>query len=190
MPGGASNVGGRCLNEMFGKENLKEYDRTAPEYLPTGDIAYPLTGTGERFPFIKPDAQGFYVGDSSNIRKQYAAVMESVAYAERLSYDMLRGLGCDIGDVVLTSGGATKSPVWIQIRANILQKQLCVPESTEAAAGSAMIAFSGISGGTLSDAVRSMVRFTAKIDPEIQFKAPYDDIYARFLEECRSRFQI
>jgi xylulokinase len=190
MPGGASNVGGSCLNEMFGKENLKEYDRTVWDYLPTGDIAYPLTGTGERFPFIKPGVQGFYIGDPSNIRKKYAAIMESVAYTERLSYDTLCGLGCDIGDVVLTSGGATKAPVWVQIRANILQKQLCVPESANAAMGSAIIALSGISGSNLSDAVRSMVRFTAKIDPEIQLKELYDEIYARFREECKKRFQI
>jgi xylulokinase len=190
LPGGASNVGGRCLNEMFGKDNLKEYDKSALNFLPSGDITYPLTITGERFPFIKHDAQGFYMGDQGNTRKKYAAVMEGVGYTERFSYDMLQNIGCEVGNIILTAGGASKSPVWTQIRANILQKQLCVSECTEAAAGSAMLAVSGVLGCKISEAVRSMVRFTAVVDPDKNLKDRYDELYWRFVEECKKRFQL
>jgi xylulokinase len=190
LPGGASNVGGRCLNEIFGKDNLAEYDKFAPGYLPSGDIVYPLTVVGERFPFIKHDARGFYVGDQSNIQKKYAAFMEGVGYTERFSYAMLRDLGCETSDVILTAGGASKSPVWTQIRANILQKQLRVSETTEAAAGSAILAASGALGCGISEAVRSMVRSIAIFDPDKKLKERYDEFYERFVEECKTRFQL
>jgi xylulokinase len=190
LPGGASNVGGRCLDEMFGKGNLKEYDKGVSNFLPSGDITYPLTITGERFPFIKQDAQGFYIGDQNNIRKKYAAVMEGVGYTERFSYDMLRDIGCEVGDIILTAGGASKSSIWTQIRANILQKQLRISGCTEAAAGSAILAVSGVLGCKISEAVRSMVRFTATFDPDEKLKNRYDELYGRFVEECKRRFQL
>ncbi len=190
LPGGASNVGGRCLNEKFGKENFNEYNKTVKEHTPTGILAYPLTMKGERFPFVNPSAEGFYVNEDENIRRSYAGTMEGVGYAEKLAYRVLEGLGCEVGDTILTSGGACKSAEWLQIRANILNKSLKVPKETDAAMGTAMIAAAGYMQGKLSDAVSSMVSFAVEVEPQEQYVDKYVEYYARFEEECKKRGYI
>ncbi len=187
LPGGASNVGGLCLNEMFGKQNFDEYNKTVASYTPTGDIAYPLTIDGERFPFVNPAARGFYAGDTTDEKKRYAAVMEGVGYTERLSYELLQKLGCEVGGYILTSGGACKSAEWLQIRADILQRALRVPASTDAAMGSAMMAAAGAQSIPLSEAVSAMVKIDKEVLPDTSKKARYEELYARFKQELSER---
>ena len=189
LPGGASNVGGICLNKYFGKDKFQEYDKEVMRLVPTGGIFYPLTVKGERFPFVSADAQGFYLGDSNEVKK-YAAAMEGVGYTERLSYELLQDLGCEVGDSVLTSGGACKSIEWLQIRADIMQKTLMVPDTTDAALGSAMLALSGFKGMKLNDAVSEIVSISKIVEPDAKNKARYDDLYGQFKDELKKRGYI
>ena len=95
---------------------------------------------GERFPFVNPQAEAFFIGDAQDERTRYAAAMEGVGYVERLCYDMLEGLGCEVGEELFTAGGACRSEEWLRVRASILQKTLKVPANIDAAMGSAMLA--------------------------------------------------
>jgi hypothetical protein len=75
---------------------------------------------------VKGDCEAFYVGDVTG-GKLYHAIMEGVGFAERFAFDHMQDLGCEVGDVIYTTGGACRSDLWLRIRASILNRQLKVP---------------------------------------------------------------
>ena len=186
--GGASNVGGRCLNLCANGASFAELDAAAEAMLPTGARCYPLTGRGERFPFVKADCQPFCVGDILG-GKLYPALMEGVGFVERMALDRMAALGCPVGDVIHASGGACRSAIWLKIRASILNRQLRVPEEVSAAMGSALLAASGDLGG-LDHAADSMIRMARVVDPDPALTAPYDEIYRQFLSDVRNNYHV
>ncbi len=188
MPGGASSMGGRCLNERFDKSEFDELNKTVDALTPTGVISYPLTGVGERFPFVDPDATAFMLGNTSDQRVLYAALMEGVAFAERLCFERMEALGCEIGDTVYTSGGACRSAEWLRIRASVLNKRLRVPAVVDAAMGSAMLAASETFGSL--ERAGQMLRFSATVEPVKENAARYDELYRQFYLECRKRYRM
>ncbi|MCD6343010.1 MAG: FGGY-family carbohydrate kinase [Spirochaetaceae bacterium] len=187
IPGGASNTGGICLKHHFPDRDFKEMDLQVNLREPSGLITYPLTGKGERFPFQKPDAEGFTEGNIRDDVQLYTALLEGVAFTERLSYSVMENLGCEKADSIYTAGGAAKSDVWLQIRANILQRRLIVPKVVEAAMGSAILAASTIAFNGTSEAVAAMVGMEKEILPDSAAADKYEESYEGFLAGCRER---
>ena len=107
-----------------------------------------------------------------------------MGFAERLAYDRMQKLGCPVGDVIFTAGGACRSALWLRIRASILNRQLKVPKLVDAAMGSALLAASASMGG-LEAAADAMIGYAAEVDPDPALTGPYEEIYARFLEDVR-----
>lgn len=190
MPGGASNIGGRCITERFGAGRFDELNRHVAAYTPTDIAVYPLTGTGERFPFLSAGAQYFESRPPKNDEELYTAMMEGVSYTERLSYDMLAELGCDMKDGIFTAGGACKSDAWLIMRASVLGKQLKVPQETDAAMGAALLAATAAVGGTLGEASQHMITIKKTVEPDITMKTRYDDGYQHFVSELKKRGYI
>lgn len=189
MFGGASNIGGRCLNNRFDKSEFGQYDKTVDELTPTGVICYPLIGKGERFPFVDPEAAEFMVGNVDDRRVLYAALMEGVGYAERLAFERMENLGCTVGSAIFTTGGACRSGEWLRIRASILNRQLKVPSVVDAAMGSAMLAASS-HFGTLDAAAAALIKIKKVVEPVSEKVKRFDELYAKFYEECRKRFAL
>lgn len=189
MLGGASNIGGRCLNNRFDKAEFAALDASVAALTPSGALVYPLTGTGERFPFVDPDAKEFILGDTEDRRVLYAALMEGVGYVERLCYERMESLGCAVSGSVFTSGGACRSDEWLRIRASILNKPLLVPKIVDAAMGSAMLAASK-EFGSLENAAKSMIRFEKRVEPVMEKAGRYNELYKRFLSECEKQYKF
>ena len=106
--GGASNIGGRVLNAVAEGRDFDTLNAGAADKVPTGVRCYPLPGKGERVPFVDANALPFYVGDITGGRL-YPAVMEGVAFAEKFALDRMAELGCPVGRVIRTTGGACRS---------------------------------------------------------------------------------
>jgi len=189
MLGGASNVGGKCIDEKFAKDELDDFNRYVDGVSPTGVITYPLVGKGERFPFLDPEAQSFIQGDAGDRKVLYAALMEGVGFVERLSLDRMIKMGAKVGDVINTSGGACRSDEWLRVRASILNRQLKVPKTIEAAMGSAILAASHYFG-TLKKAAKNMIRFEKVIDPDHVKTDRFNALYFDFIRECKRRYGI
>ena len=190
MPGGASNTGGRCLNHYFSKERFDEYNRHVKELMPTNAIIYPLVGTGERFPFVHKEAKEFTLGQWTGEMELYGALIEGVAYTERLAYETLQELGCQVNDHIYITGGAVKSKVWSQVRANVLNKVLQKPVIAEPAMGSAIIAASRTSFQNIGEAVRNMVMIHEEYLPQSENVRLYEERYQLYKLECRRRGYI
>ena len=189
MVGGASNVGGRCLNARFGTANFEALDGQAKIIAPSGVLIYPLTAKGERYPFVDPEAEEFIVGDASDLNVLYTALMEGVGYTERLAYELNQRMGLVVGDEIFTSGGACKSDVWLQIRANILNRTLKVPAVVDAAMGMVLVA-AGSHFGSLEQAAGSLLRFDKMVEPNGEAVKRHDELFHRFEQECRKRFSM
>ena len=188
MLGGASNIGGRCLNAVRGDRSFDELNRAAEPLVPTGARCYPLTGRGERFPFVDPKAEAFYRGDILN-GKLYPALMEGVAFAERLAFDRMEALGGTVGPTVCATGGACRSELWLRIRASVLNRRLAVPAVVDAAMGSALLAASE-HFGTLEGAAQAMIRYERSVDPVEAWIAQYNETYAQFREDCARLYKL
>lgn len=85
--------------------------------------------TGERSPYWNQNARGVLFGltlqhDARHISR---ALIEGVAFRLKSIYDVINEIGEDVQQI-RTSGGFTKSVLWLQIVANALNHDLVIPE--------------------------------------------------------------
>ena len=181
MPGGASNTGSEWILNEYPDADLKQLDQQAASILPTPLIRYPLTRQGERFPFISPTASGFTEGIGSSKVELYAAGLEGLALLEKLCYETLSTIGIPVGDRIFTTGGGSKSMVWTELRASVLNRQMMRMEVEETAMGAALLAARGAWYGSLAKAAHHMVRAKQVIDPIPGWQPLLDEKYERFI---------
>jgi len=185
LPGGASSTGAGVLARRFPGRDLDGLSAQAAEREPADIIAYPLVSRGERFPFVAPDAEGFVVGEPTDEITLFAALLQGVAFIERLCFDYLDMLGAPVrGDLNLT-GGAARNRYWCQLRADILGRSVRLPENAEAALGMAVLA--AALGRRVSDVAKQMVRVREVIDPRPDRIARFHEPYLRLVEELARR---
>jgi len=190
LPGGASNTGTVGLAAEFPQREIEERAAHALEHAPTGLIAYPLVGEGERFPFMNSHARGFLVGEPRDRDELYAAYLEGVACLERLAFETLQRLGASIGDTVFTVGGGSRNDAWLQIRADMLNRAVCRPALPGAAMGAAIIAAAMERFGSLTEAARAMVHTDHEAHPRPEFVEPFEEKYGQFKAQCVERDYI
>lgn len=187
LPGGASNTGGAALEERFGGSDLAALDRQAAEHGPAGFVCYPLTGSGERFPFVEPEAEGFEEGSPAGDTDAYRATLEGVAFVERLGLAHLVALGAGVEPPLAVAGVASRSEVWNQIRANVLGVPLVVPERADTSFGACVLAAAGTVHDTLADATQAMVRAEDHVEPVDDERDRLDESYERLVEAMDTR---
>ena len=185
LPGGASSTGAGAVSRDFPGADLDELGRRAAAFAPTEVLGYPLVSAGERFPFIAPDARGFLFGDPRDDAEHFAAVLQGVAFVERLCFDSLDLLGAPVGGDLIVTGGATRSPFWNQLRADVLGRPLVLPENAEGALGMAVLAASP--GRQAADVAAEMVRIRETVDPRPEMIGRFDDAYLRLVTELEKR---
>jgi len=164
LPGGASNVGAGALAQHFGDRDLAALEERAREHGPATAVCYPLITEGERFPFARSDARGFELETLENGVERYRAVLEGVAFIEKLCFAYLGSLGARVLGSVALTGGATRSRLWSQIRADVLGIPVFIPRSAEPAVGMAILARAGT--GSVADAASRMTRVSMRFEPD------------------------
>lgn len=185
LPGGASNVGAAVLDTRFPGVDRSAMDRAAARYEPAGGLVYPLRSRGERFPFVRPDAEPFELGVFADDADRYAAVLQGVAYVERLCYAHLRRLGADVTGPLSLTGGATRSRYWSQLRADVLGREVTLPRTAEPAFGMAVLAAAG--DGHLTSTARRMVRVAGTLPPRPGARERFAEPFARFVDALADR---
>ncbi|HYX44960.1 MAG TPA: FGGY family carbohydrate kinase, partial [Acidimicrobiales bacterium] len=187
LPGGASNTGGAALADAFGEHDLDDLDRRARERGPAGCVGYPLVGTGERFPFVESDARGFWLGEPGDEEERYRAVLEGVAFLERLAYAHLERLGARPEDPVRSAGRGGRSRVWAAIRATVLGRPVAVAKRADTASGAAVLAAGGTLHADLPAAVWAMVTEGDEVVPVEGERETLDHSYRRFVDALAER---
>ncbi|MFA6815131.1 MAG: FGGY family carbohydrate kinase [Lentisphaeria bacterium] len=119
-------------------------------------------------PICNPHARGVAYGITLAHKQGHwaRAIMESVAYLLRDNIETLRSFGLDIREL-RALGGAAKSPLWLQIKADVLNLPVTVTACSEATAfGAAMLA--AVAAGEYPDletATKHMVKTARKVLP-------------------------
>ncbi len=187
LPGAASNTGCEWISTEFSEAQVRELDAAAREKLPTKCLAYPLVGTGERFPFFCREAEGFRVPEPAGPVELYAACLEGVAFLERLAYDVLDGVADTSDGEVFSTGGGSRSDVWMQCRADVTGRVLHRPACPESAFGAAVLAAAGAWRRDLAEAIGGMVRLQKTFTPNLGRTEHYHSRYRQFCGELRKR---
>lgn len=148
-----------------------------------GLVALPYF-SGERTPIGDPKARGVLAGLTlSHTRADvYRALLEGVAFALRHNLDVMAEAGG--GDRRLVGvGGGTKSPVWMQIFADVLGEPQEIPATTVGASyGDAFMA--ALAAGLVADwsDIHRWVRIDRVIEPDPAAHRAYQAYYETFRE--------
>ncbi|MDX3850168.1 FGGY-family carbohydrate kinase [Streptomyces sp. AK02-01A] len=204
LPGGASSVGAGALNRAFPEADLARLDRLAAAREPSSVVAYPLVSRGERFPFLAGDAEAFMLGRPADDADHHAALLQGVALVERLCLAYVQRLGAEVDGPVTFTGGATRSPYWNQLRADVLGRTAIVPEHTDSALGMAVLAAHGVTRGGAStaqgaggsagptgptplSALRGMVRVRTVLEPRPGAARRFAEPFGTLVDELERR---
>ena len=139
---------------------------------------------GNRSPFKNPQARGAIVGLSLSHGPGHVfrALYEATACGTRHILDDAAAKGLRV-ERVFVGGGGAKSPLWLQIHADVLKKPIHLTRETESCAlGSAMAA--ALAARAFPDfdaAARAMVAIERVVTPEPKNAALYDDLFARYV---------
>ncbi len=126
--------------------------------------------SGERTPHPDPLARGAFVGLTLRHGRGHMtrAILEGVSFGLKDSFTLIQNAG--VGEIkqVRASGGGTKSKLWRQILASVLEAELVTVNTTEGAAyGAALLA--GVGAGVWPDipsACREAIKITGNTIPE------------------------
>ena len=149
---------------------------------PTGILALPHFA-GAATPYMDSDAKAAMVGltlehDSYDI---YKALMEATSYEMRLNFECMKDYMPTVEALRATGGGAG-SDVWLQIKADILRRDVIALKTAEVgSAGTAALA--GVAIGLWPDlpsAVAPMGEVRSVFHPNEENAARYDRLYAGY----------
>jgi xylulokinase len=138
--------------------------------------------SGERTPHNNPFARGVFFGISYRHNKAHfvRAVLEGVAFGLLDSLEVIKQLGIDSREIVLSGGGA-RSEVWQRILTDVFGKPTVTTNSDEGAAfGAALLAGVGTQIFTSPrDAVSKTIKTEKRMYPG-ENRAIYQDYYPVF----------
>lgn len=135
---------------------------------------------GERTPYPDPDARGAWVG--LTVRHGFPhmtrAVLEGVALGLRDSLELIRSSIDGSIPSIRASGGGTRSALWRQILADVLDVPVTTTATAEGAAyGAAVLAAAGAGWyGSVAEAANAFVEPVATCEPGPD-RAAYDAAY-------------
>jgi FGGY-family pentulose kinase len=140
---------------------------------------------GNRSPYKNPQARGAIVGLSLSHGPGhiFRAIYEATACGTRHILEDAHAHGLRV-DRVFVGGGGAKSPLWLQIHADVLQKPIHLAREGEACAlGSAMVA--AVAAGIYADfdaAARTMVAIERVVEPDPVHAGVYDELFGRYVD--------
>lgn len=146
-----------------------------------GMVALPYL-MGERAPVQDPLARGCFFGVGPEHGRAHfgRAVLEGVAFGIRQIAEALETAGGRV-DHVVASGGATRSSLWTQIKADVLGRPVYIPAVTETGLlGAAILARAAVTGTPTAAVAAEMVALAERFDPDPERQAVYDALYPTY----------
>ena len=140
--------------------------------------------SGERTPHPDPNARGAFVGLTLRHHRSSLtrSVLEGVAFGLKDGFMLIQEAGLPSFTQIRASGGGTKSALWRQILASVLNYELVTVNTSEGAAfGAALLA--GVGAGAWSDvlsACHQTIRVTARTLPNPQDVEVYQHSYSLY----------
>jgi xylulokinase len=142
--------------------------------------------SGERTPHPDPLARGAFIGLTLRHNRAHMtrAVLEGVSFGLKDSFTLIQNTGLGKITQVRASGGGTKSALWRQILASVLEADLVTVNLTEGAAyGAALLA--GVGAGDWPDVIsacKTCVKITGDVQPDLVQVDVYRKGYSLYQE--------
>ncbi len=182
LMGGAINNGGIALSWLMDlfhsaipnlpRENRLSFDDlmslAARANIGSGGIICLPFFAGERSPNWNLHAKGVFFGLSLDHKMEHLArsVLEGISFRFRSVYDALSKIAGDIRQI-RASGGFTHSPFWLQMTADVLNRELAVPAWGETSSlGAALWAIKGDDTLSSLEDIEKMVPIGETYRPE------------------------
>ena len=137
---------------------------------------------GERSPTWNLHARGVFFGLSLDHKMEHLAraVLEGISFRFRSVYDALSEIAGDIRQI-RASGGFTHSPFWLQMTADVLNRELAVPAWGETSSlGAALWAIKGADTLSSLEEIEKMVRIEKVYRPEPRNAEVYEKDYGTY----------
>lgn len=139
---------------------------------------------GNRTPYTDPLSRGAIVGLTlaHEPHHVFRAMMEGIGFGTRAILDAFRAGGYASTEMTV-GGGATASPLWMQIHADTAGIPVRIPASPDApSTGSAVLAAHGAGRfASIDEGIAAMVRPGTSVEPRPREAALYDEIYRKYL---------
>jgi xylulokinase len=138
---------------------------------------------GERAPQWDPRLRASFVGVTMRHGPGHfaRAVYEGTACSIRHAMSVLPDGGARVESLAVVGGG-TRSAVWVQILADVLNRPLLVAEEADSAAGAALL---GLVGLGLADDLATLAGHRAghgrPVTPDPERAARYDELFATYI---------
>ena len=146
-----------------------------------GVICLPLFA-GERSPNYNLNARALFFGMTleHGVKHLARALLEGIAFRFRTLKDVLIDVGVDVRQI-LASGGFTKSPLWLQVMADALDRELMIPAWGETSAlGAAFWPLLSARGETALEKAGDLVKLENSCRPNPENVQIYNRIYPLF----------
>ena len=180
LGGAASNLGGISFEKY--QSEIKSWDQKAAAHGPASFAIYPLVGTGERFPVANNDMECVATGTPQNEADEYRAILEGIAFAERYAFEILEGAGAQISGAIYSAGGGSRSAIWSEIRATVMNRPIATVKDSGSDLGAAMIAAASHRGGDLAKELDKFNSSTVEvIEPKKSEREALENRYQEFL---------
>ena len=131
---------------------------------------------GNRTPWTDPWSRGVIRGLTlgHGPAHVYRAILEGVAFGTEVILQKMAQEGVRI-DSIVACGGATASPLWMQIHADVSGKPIAIPEEQQAVTLGSAIAGAVAAGvhPSLTAAAAAMVRVASVVEPDSQAHRRY-----------------
>ena len=140
---------------------------------------------GNRSPYKNPRARGAIAGLTlaHGPGHLFRALYEATACGTRHILDDASRHGLQIGRIVLGGGGA-RSPLWLQIHADVLNQPIHLTRETETSVLGAAMAAALAAGwfGDFDEAARAMVAIDRVIEPNPANAPVYEELFGRYVQ--------
>lgn len=171
------------FKSVFGQErNFKDWINEAEQSAvgANGLIFTPYI-SGERTPYPDADIRASFIGvDRTHQQSDFIrAVLEGIIFSFKDIMTIYDREGANF-DTVVAIGGGAKSPLWLQIQANIFDKKVTTLVNEQGPGlGAAMLAATGLGWyHTVEDAANAIIKFGQTYYPDPEAVANYAQIYA------------
>jgi gluconokinase len=202
LVGGAINNGGVALSWLRDCLN-RAVPHDTPERELTFEDIIALAGTakagaggviclpffaGERSPNYNLNARALFFGMTleHGVKHLARALLEGIAFRFRSLKEVLVDIGVEVRQII-ASGGFTKSPLWLQVMADVLDRELMIPAWGDTSAlGAAFWALLPARQGGRLETVGDLVKLRDSCRPNPENVEIYNRIYPLFERLYRS----
>jgi sugar (pentulose or hexulose) kinase len=182
------------LKKLYGVEDYEVLNREAKK-LPAGSEGLIVQEhfQGNRTPHTDPLSRGVFHGLTLKHQRAhlFRAVIEGVAFGSELILETMRNNGF-IPERIVIAGGATRSPLWLQIHADVSDLPLTLTKVSDAPTlGCAILAAAGVGFyENVQSAADMMVQVEGVVKPNSETHQEYQPYYENYKQTYHAMSQL